>query len=181
MKTIDGMEELKEKLGRLTQSLYTEEAVNVYLTAARKIRDEARHQAPISRWPIVSVWRGSRGDSTARRERGALRKSIVAYAYRGQAGKGIGPGAAAQVNVRWGLQRAPHAHLVEFGTGPRTPTSGRVMMFPALGGRRWIAARRVGPTPPNPFFRRAVERASPAALDAARDRIAKILEGASQK
>lgn len=181
MKTIDGLEELKTKLGQLTQSLYSEEAVNVYLTAARKIRDEARRQAPVSRWPIISLWRGSRGASTSRRERGALRKSIVAYAYRGQAGKGIGPGAAAQVNVRWGLQRAPHAHLVEFGTGTRTAKSGKVMMFPALGGQRWIAAKRVGPTPPNPFFRRAVERAGPVALDAARDRIAKILEGTARK
>ncbi|GIU76766.1 MAG: hypothetical protein KatS3mg005_0004 [Bryobacteraceae bacterium] len=181
MKTIDGMEELNAKLSQLTQSLYSEEAVSVYLTAARKIRDEARRQAPVSRWPIISLWRGSRGASTARRERGALRKSIVAYAFRGQAGKGIGPGAAAQVNVRWGIQRAPHAHLVEFGTRARTSNSGKVMMFPALGGQRWIAARRVGPTPPNPFFRRAVERAGPVALDAARDRIAKILEGAAQK
>jgi HK97 gp10 family phage protein len=181
LKTIDGLEELKTKLGQLTQSLYSEEAVNVYLTAARKIRDEARRQAPVSRWPIISLWRGSRGASTARRERGALRKSIVAYAYRGQAGKGIGPGAAAQVNVRWGLQRAPHAHLVEFGTASRTAKSGKVMMFPAMGGQRWIAAKRVGPTPPNPFFRRTVERAGPVALDAARDRIAKILEGTAQK
>lgn len=181
MKTIDGLEELKAKLGQLTQSLYSEEAVSVYLTAARKIRDEARRQAPISRWPIVSLWRGSRGTSTVRRERGALRKSIVAYAYRGNAGKGIGPGAATQVNVRWGLQRAPHAHLVEFGTASRATRSAKAMMFPALGGKGWIAAKRVGPTPPNRFFRRAVERAGPAALDAARDRIARILEGTAQK
>lgn len=181
MKTVEGLEELGAKLRQLTQSLYTEEALQVYLAAARKIRDEARRQAPVSRWPIVSLWRGSRGGSTARRERGGLRKAIVAYAFRSQAGKSQGPGAAAQVNVTWGVQRAPHAHLVEFGTRARTAKPGKAMMFPALGGRGWIAAKRVGPTPPNPFFRRAVERAGPLALDAARDRIAKILEGMARR
>lgn len=177
MSVVTGIEQLKAKLSAMSKALHSEEAQQAYLAAARKIRDEARRQAPISRWPIVSLWRGSRGSSTARRERGSLRKAIIAFAYRSQAARGQGPGAAAQVNVRWGAVRAPHAHFVEFGTRARLPKQGRVMMFPALGGRGWIMTRRAGPVAPNPFFRRAVESAGPGALDAARDRIARILEG----
>ncbi len=172
---VAGAEQLKERLNALTASLYSDEASRVFLSAARKIRDEARRQAPLSQWPIIALWRGSRRSSTNRRERGSLRRSIVAYAFRSREARGLGPGAAAQVNVRWGFQRAPHGHLVEFGTRARTPRTARIMTFPAKGGRGWVFARRAGPVAPNPFFRRAVERAGPAALDMAREMVARIL------
>lgn len=180
MKTdhIQGLAELLANLEALTHGLYGDEAGRVYLAAARKLRDAARRQAPVSTWPVVS--RVGRGKDK-RRAAGALRRAIVAYQLRKNAEIWGGPAAIAQVNILRGRDSAPHGHLVEFGTQPRQARSGKMMPFPAKGGRQWIFARQVKGTPANPFFRRSIESYGPAALDAAAQAVKRIVEKAGVK
>jgi HK97 gp10 family phage protein len=182
MKTddIQGLAELKTKLVALTTGIFAEEAARVFLVAARKLRDAAKREAPVSRWPVVSRIGGKTGRN-ARREQGALRKAIVAFQLRKNAAVWGGPAAMAQVNILKGRSTAPHGHLVEFGTKSRTAKNGRLMPFPAMGGRGYLFAREVQGAPANPFFRRAIESAGPAALDAAVLEVKRIIERAGVK
>lgn len=177
---IQGLAELRTKLEALTHGLYGEEAARVFLAAARKLRDAARRQAPVSSWPVISRWNG-KSDKQTRRAQGALRRAIVAYQLRRNAAVWGGPAAVAQVNILRGREMAPHGHLVEFGTQARTAKNGKRMPFPAKGGRGWIFAREVRATPANPFFRRAIDSAGPAALDAAALAVKRIIEQAGVK
>jgi HK97 gp10 family phage protein len=177
---IQGLAELRAKLEALTHGLYGEEAARVFLTAARKIRDVARREAPVSTWPVVSRWNG-KDDKQVRRAQGALRRAIVSYQLRKNAAVWGGPAAVAQVNILRGRDVAPHGHLVEFGTRARKAKNGKLMPFPAKGGRGWIFAREVQGTPANPFFRRAIDSAGPAALDAAALAVKRMVEQAGVK
>ena len=205
MKTdnIQGLAELRTKLEALTHGLYGEEAARVFLAAARKIRDAARREAPVSSWPVVSTWKWNakddngklkafpskakwsslfeEGERQARRAQGALRRAIIAYQLRKNAAIWGGPAAVAQVNILRGRDMAPHGHLVEFGTQARRAKNGKLMPFPAKGGRGWLFAREVRGTPANPFFRRAIDSAGPAALDAAAKAVKRIIEKAGVK
>ena len=60
--------------------------------------------------------------------------------------------------------RAPHAHLVEFGTGPRYQPSGKY----------------VGSMPANPFFRWSVDASRNAVREAIKQHAANALKGAGK-
>lgn len=174
-----GLPELQDRLKAMTQQLWSQDAVSVYLAAARRIRDTARREAPVSRWPIASrIQYGEKGITATDKNRapGALRQSIVAIGARRYAEQ-LGPAAFTLVNAFTGRNRAPHAHLVAFGTRERE-NRGRLMAFPALGGARWIFARRVRGVQPNNFFQRAVDADAGPALAAAASAHAKLLEKA---
>ena len=69
-------------------------------------------------------------------------------------------GGNAQVGIDYG--KAPHAHLVEYGTGVRRPKRGQVMRFTIDG--RTVFVRDAGRMPRNPFFRRGTTVAEPRAI-----------------
>jgi hypothetical protein len=178
---IIGLPELTGRLKALTEGLYSQDAVTVYLAAARRIRDAARREAPVSRWPVASrghVKDGKFSQDSRNRAPGALRKAIVAGAGRRYAEQ-LGPAAFTVVNIFRGRTRAPHAHLVAFGTQERS-NKGRLMAFPALGGARWIFARRVRGVTPDNFFQRAVDSDATPALEAATAAHAKLLDNAKR-
>jgi hypothetical protein len=182
---IVGLPELTERLKALAQGLYSQDAVTVYLAAAKRIRDAARREAPVSRWPIASRGKFETKDGKLRfaateknRAPGALRKAVEAQPARRYAEQ-LGPAAYVVVNAFRGRNRAPHAHLVAFGTQERT-NKGKLMAFPALGGGRWIFTRRVRGVTPNNFFQRAVDTDATPALQAAVAAHAKLLENAKR-
>ncbi len=106
------------------------------------------------------------------RAKGALRKSIVAWASK----RGKDPAAYARTNVLNGTNAAPHAHLVEFGTAIRTAKSGKRLVFLNKAGTGLVFARSVARMPAKPFFRPAVAVAGPRALEAAATKTAKVLQ-----
>lgn len=161
-----GIEDVRSRLAAMTASLGTAEMSRVYLVAARKIRDAAKREAPVSRWPKTGGG-------------GTLRDSIVALSGRRYA-ETLGPAAIARVNVKKGRgKRAPHAHLVEFGTqGARRPKKSRRLMFAAIGGGV-IGPPEVRAMPPNPFWQRAVAQSGGAALDAAARETVRLIQKAA--
>lgn len=162
---VQGVRELSARLLAMVEGLEKPEAHRVFLVAARKVRDRAKANVP----------RGKTGN---------LRKAIVARPSRRR--KGLGPAAYALVNLFKGPARAPHGHLVEFGTKQRRPKRGRFLKFTDernFGLKGWktgdtIFVRMVRPMPANPFFRRAVETGGPAALEAASKETQRLLEKA---
>lgn len=161
-----GIEEVNARLEAMTASLGTAEMSRVYLAAARAVRDAAKAEAPVSRWP--------KKDGAGR-----LRESIVALSGRRWA-ETLGPAAVARVNVKKGRGwRAPHAHLAEFGTqGVRRPKKAGRMRFAGLSGG-WVTPRTVGRMPANQFWKRAVDRSGTAALELAKRETLKIIQKAA--
>jgi HK97 gp10 family phage protein len=70
----------------------------------------------------------------------------------------------------------PHAHLVEFGTGPRTFKKPH---WVNLGGN-WVFVEHAGQMPANPFMRRAVAAKSQAAIDKIGERLGIGIEKQAQ-
>jgi len=163
---IIGIPEVNARLEAMTKTLGTAEMSRVYLAAARKVRDAAKAEAPVSRWP--------KKDGAGR-----LRDSIVALSGRRWA-ETLGPAAVARVNVKKGRGgRAPHAHLVEFGTqGARRPRKAGLLRFAGLGGG-WMTAKSVARMPANQFWQRAVARSGTAALEAAARETLRIIQKAA--
>lgn len=161
-----GIDEVNARLEAMTKTLGTAEVSRVYLAAARAVRDAAKAEAPVSRWP--------KKDGAGR-----LRESIVALSGRRWA-ETLGPAAVARVNVKKGRgARAPHAHLAEFGTeGVRRPKKAGRMRFAAPGGG-WLAPKTVGRMPANRFWQRAVERSGSAALEMAARETLRIIQRAA--
>lgn len=128
-----GIAETQAALRAVSQSLRAQDMRKVYLAAARIIRDQAKENAP--------------------KRTGLLRRSITTFASKTKFKE-------RQAAITWaqifrGTVRAPHAHLVEFGTqGRRQRKDGRLMHFRAQNG--WVSARSVAPMPANHFFGRAV-------------------------
>lgn len=162
-----GIDEVRSRLAAMTESLGTAEMSRVYLVAARKIRDAAKREAPVSRWP-------KKGGG------GTLRDSIVALSGRRYA-ETLGPAGIARVNVKKGRgKRAPHAHLVEFGTqGARRPKKSRRLMFRALTGGGVIGPAEVRAMPANRFWQRAVAQSGGAALEAAARETVRLVQKAA--
>lgn len=141
-----GADTLSLRLQKIETSLRSEESQRVFMAIARAARDAAKSRAPVG-------------------PTGHLKKSIVAvgvsrtWVYR------LGPAAFTRVNLFKGTVRAPHAHLVEFGTKERTPKNKKVMRFQSNG--RWVTAKRVKPMPATRFFRKSVDAVLPFAVNLA--------------
>lgn len=146
----------------MTENLDRPEAFRVMLVAARKIRDNAKARVP--------------------RRSKVLYKAVVALPAPKRAG--LGPAAFARVNLFKGATKAPHGHLVEFGTKARKPKRGKFLVFRDernFGLKGWktgdlVFVRMVRPMKAQPFFGPAVQSAGPAALEAAAAETQRLLE-----
>lgn len=113
---VKGVEQAIKSLRKFERELNQHLFEGVY-EAARPVATEIRNRAP----------KGPTGN---------LRKSIQYGRLRKRLGRDI----AAYVRVNY--RTAPHAHLVEFGSGPRSTKSGK----------------STGVSPPRPFFRPVVDQ-----------------------
>ena len=160
---------LSLKLKALVESLNDSETRQVFRASANIIRNEAQKRTPVGKNLGYSL-RGSNREFV--RVKGALRKSIVAWASK----RGGSPAAYARVNIFNGAYASPHAHLVEFGTAARTAKKGKFLVFANKAGTGLVFARRVAAMAARPFFRPAVEAAGPRALEAAASKTSKVLQ-----
>lgn len=113
---VKGVEQAIKGLRKFQRELENELFEGV-LSAARPVATEIRNRAP----------KGPTGN---------LRKSIQYGRLRKRLGRNI----AAYVRISY--RTAPHAHLVEFGSGPRSTKGGK----------------STGVSPPRPFFRPVVDQ-----------------------
>lgn len=164
---IIGEKPFREQLAAITKRLTGDEMGKVYLAAAGEVRDEARQQAPMS---TGDVFGKSLGISQVKKP-GTLKRSIVAFKSRA----GNTPAAWARVNIFKGAVRAPHAHLVEFGTKAHGPKNGRFMAFIGRGGHL-VFAKRVKGAKANPFFARALSSVGQRAIDRAATKAKQLVE-----
>ena len=125
---------IRAALGAVADALTAPELRKVYLAAGRLIRDQARRNAP--------------------RRTGLLRRSIDTFASKTRDKE-------RQAAITWvrlfkGSVRAPHAHLVEFGTARPRSSRGKFMRFKdQFGG--WVSRKVVARMPGSFFFRRAID------------------------
>jgi HK97 gp10 family phage protein len=125
---IQGVKELNKEFDALLKAVSPEKAEPILLDAAEVIRDAARDNAP----------QGLTGN---------LKRGIVAKLLRPYQGNSI---RSSMAGIDYRI--APHAHLVEFGTGPRTPKEKKVMYSNLTG---IFYGTHAAPMPAHPFFRPA--------------------------
>ena len=154
---VEGVQDLSRQLLEKVAAVKRPEAFRVMLIAGRVLRDAARAAAPVG--PTRS-----------------LRKSIQANPAPRRGNRE--PAAFTLVNLfKDRGVKAPHGHLVSFGTKERTPKRKAFMKFEAYsgGGDGPVFARRVGRMKPNPFFQRAVEGAAGRALTLATAELERLI------
>lgn len=149
--TVIGTKALHADLARLAGMVTSPQARRLFRAGAAIIRDQARAEAP----------RGKASDGST--SPGLLRRSIISFAGR-RSRRGEEQAAFSRVNVLKGRIKAPHGHLVEFGTSDRVPRRARFMTLKVRG--KWRRAKRVRGVRPDPFFARSVTIAGPRALEA---------------
>jgi hypothetical protein len=137
------------------------------LRGAWVIGNEVRRIAPVRE--KVGTYKGKR--KTGRLRPGVLQRSVQTKALKDR------PNMPPAARVR---MRAPHAHLVEYGTGPRF----RGITKDKKTGA-WVGTgKRFGYTgfmPANPFFQRAVERKTPEAYSKISEAIDLLYQKAMKK
>jgi len=69
--------------------------------------------------------------------------------------------------------RVPHAHLVEYGTGPRVFKNPHWVL---LGGYNWVYVTHAGTMTPQPFLRPAVDNKGREAVDKIGQRLGELTE-----
>ena len=122
---LEGAAQLDSLLMDFPRQIKKRIIANAVSAGATVMRQEVERQAPIQK-RFASTY--------------PLKKSILSRKVRGKDFYHVGPS-----------RRAPHAHLVEFGTGPR---KFKKPHFVNLGGRR-VFVTHSGIMPANPFMRRA--------------------------
>lgn len=157
-----GVKALSQEFERLKRIATTTETRRAFRAGSGAIRDEARRQAP----------RGRAKDGA--KQPGLLRRAIVSFLGR-RARKGEDVVSFARVNIRKGRIRAPHGHLVEFGTGERRPKTAKFMVF-RYGGKV-VRAKKVRGVAANAYFSRAVSVAGGRALQIVTGILKKQIEG----
>lgn len=125
---VDGLETLNKQLEALPRNVSRKILAGALRKAARPIANEARATAPVG-------------------PTGNLRRSFRVRAIRARILRRRGKAAGVSITNR-NTASAPHAHLVEKGTGPRYTKSGRY----------------TGIMPANPFMERAANKLFPASL-----------------
>jgi len=143
------MKEVRDLFKRIDKALKDgfrpSQIARALLVGARVIRDEVQRVAPVRK-------RAGKNKKGKLRP-GALKRSIQAQALKDR------PGMPAAARVR---MRAPHGHLVEYGTGPRF----RGMTKDRKTGAWEGTGKRFGYTgfmPASLFFEQAAERKMPEA------------------
>jgi len=157
-----GVKTLGADFARLKQVATTAQTRRAFREGAGAIRDEARRRAP----------RGRTRDGSKRP--GLLRRSIVSFLGR-RVRRGEDVVSFARVNILKGNVRAPHGHLVAFGTSERRPKKSRFMTFLYRG--KVVRAKKVRGVTANPFFARAVSVAGHRALLMVASSLKRQIEG----
>jgi HK97 gp10 family phage protein len=137
---LQGFDELEKALGELPKSLRKGVLTRTLRAAAKPIRDEM----------VANVPQGPTGN---------LRKSIIVSPKR--IGKRIKSKRSVFMFVGPDARLGPHAHLVEYGTGPREVKNKKIMK----GKDGKFYGQVVGPMPPQPFVRPAWQRTRWKAFD----------------
>ena len=145
---IQGLPELNVALAEIAKGMRADAVEPVLLRAAQMIANAVRGAAP----------QGPTGN---------LRRSVVGKLLQR---RGQGP-ASALVAIDYRV--APHARVVEFGTGPRLVRE-KMVMFDRRTGIFY--GRQVGPVPARPFFRPAAESRMGAAREQIMDELTKLIE-----
>ena len=167
---IIGIEETLAKVRLVTKVLTSRDAQSVTMFAARAIQREARRRAPQAKVGF------SRLNSKISTKPGQLKRSIVARGVSLEEVDRRGP-AAFVLPLIWrgsAAARAPHAHLVAFGTQDRRPAPGKVFAFPGSDGRLVYTRRAKGLTA-NPYMEEAIDTAGPEALFALSEALDELL------
>lgn len=156
-----GIRNLDRDFDRLKGIATTTETRRAFRAGAGVMRDAARAEAP----------RGTkRGGS---KNPGLLKRAIISFLGRRRR-KGEEISSFARVNIRKGRVRAPHGHLIEFGTGQRRPKNAKFMAFSFNGGL--VRARTAQGVTANSYFQRAVSRSGGKVLDAVTASLRKQIE-----
>lgn len=160
--TVIGTKAFHADLARLAGMVTSSEARRLFRAGAAIIRDQARTEAPRGK--------ASEGSTSP----GLLRRAIISFG--GRRSRLVEKQTAfARVNVLKGRVKAPHGHLVEFGTSDRVPRRSTYMTLKVR--RKWRRAKRVRGVRPNPFFERSVTIAGPRALEAVTRGMKKLADG----
>jgi HK97 gp10 family phage protein len=141
---VEGLKELEQMLDKLSKSMAKTVLRNALKKAGQPIADAAKSMAPVG--PTGNL-RESITVSTK------LKKSQRPGGYRDRT--------AVNVYVGNDYTKGPHAHLVEFGTGPRVLDKPRA----ATIGGNVVMITHTGQMPAKPFMRPAFEAAKKKALD----------------
>lgn len=137
---ISGYKELIAQFDKLSKVADTGEMEGKLLNRARELRNDIRKNAPRS-----NKWSGSVDVKP-----GNLRRAVEARKFRKKV-----PNSPA-VYVRSNRKKAPHAHLVEYGTmNFRFPKHKKVLHFIYEGEEVFV--KKVAPMPPHPYFRPTVD------------------------
>lgn len=161
-----GTSALKEDFRQLAGMVKSAEARKLFRQSAAILRDQIRAEAP----------RGSASDGAT--SPGQLRRAIISFAGR-RTRRGEEQSAFARVNILKGRIRAPHGHLVAFGTADRIPRQSRFMVFKSRG--QWRRAKKVRGVRPNPYFERGVSIAGPRALNHATSGLKKLADAGGKQ
>lgn len=155
------------ELREIGKSPRTDAAQAAFSAAAQAIAAQARRNIPPGKHP-------TRDYNGVKWQPGARRKAVKARAA-SKTSRDLygGPAAYTFMAIRRGRDRAPHAHLAEFGSQNRNP-KGRLLVFENYG--RKVFVRRVADQQGDLAFTRAVRTAGPAALDRARRAFQKVIE-----
>lgn len=159
---------LLEDLRRIGNSPRTDAAQAAFTAAARSLAAAARRAIPVGRHP-EREYKGVKWSP-------GLRKRSVKVGRSSRTNLNLykGPWSSVFMAVRRGADRAPHAHLAEFGTGVRQSKSGKLLKFENYG--RWNFVRRVAPQQGDMAFTKAVRQNAGAALESARRAFARVIE-----
>ncbi len=155
-----GIRNLDQDFDRLKGIATTTETRRAFRAGSGVMRDAIRSEQP----------RGTkRGGS---KSPGLLKRATVNFLGRRRR-KGEDISAFVRVNVLKGRVRAPHGHLVEFGTSERR-AKGKFMTFRING--QVVRRRTVRGVPANPAFKRGVTRSGGRVLDAVTASLRKQIE-----
>jgi len=126
---VEGIAEAEKRIGSILSTLDSADVEKVLVDGARIVRRESRRRAP--KGPTGNLRKAHRAKRGKKRDR--LFRTAFAAVDR---------------------KKAPHAHLVHDGTGPRTPRKARVLYDKGTGTP---FGRSAAPMPANPFFSDAVQ------------------------
>lgn len=135
---VEGLKELDAMLSQLSKSMAKTVLRNALKKAGAPVRDAAAALAPVDDGELASSLAVSP----------KLKKSQKPGGYRDRTAVNVYVGPVAKI--------APHAHLVEFGTGPRALKKSRKIYL----DNGWVtlrAGQSVGQMPAKPFMRPAFD------------------------
>lgn len=178
-----GWEDVAGRLSNVTKQMYTTpEMTRVMYAGSKAVQMHARRNAPENRGAHSVIW-GKYRYKEDRTTGKTLRESIRAFRLT-RMQRVYGPGAMAMVNVSRSVRRsrvrAPHAHLVEFGSRMRVPKKAKYMFFP---GRQapLTFRKRVRGMPASPYFEKAIDSSGRLALRRIERAAQKITDAALKK